>query len=143
MVPLVALWAPILLSAVFIFVASSINHMLLGYHSSDYQKLPDEDRVLAFLRPAAIKPGLYVFPHCTHKDMNSPALIEKQKQGPVGFLTMLPTGPPAMPKFLIEWFLYCLVIELFVAYLARYTVLYGAHYRFVLRVTGSASFLAY
>jgi hypothetical protein len=143
MVPLVTLWLPILLSAVFVFVASSIIHMLLGYHRSDYQKLPDEDKFLSFLRPSAIKPGLYVFPHCTHKDMNSPALIEKQKQGPVGYMTVLPSGPPVMPKFLIEWFLYCLVIELFVAYLAVHTVPIGARYRFVFRVTGSASFLAY
>jgi hypothetical protein len=142
-VPLVTLWLPILLSAVFVFVASSIIHMLLGYHRSDYQKLPDEDKFLSFLRPSAIKPGLYVFPHCTHKDMNSPALIEKQKQGPVGYMTVIPSGPPVMPKFLIEWFIYCLVIELFVAYLTVHTVPIGARYRFVFRVTGSASFLAY
>jgi hypothetical protein len=143
MVPLAALWLPILLSAVFVFVASSLIHMVLGYHSSDYQKLPDEEKILAFLRPAAIKPGLYVFPHCTHKDMNSPAVTERRKQGPVGFMTMLPSGPPAMPKFLIQWFVYCLVIGFFVAYLTGHTVPSGATYRAVFRVAGTAAFLAY
>ncbi|MBZ5667833.1 MAG: hypothetical protein LAO30_24990, partial [Acidobacteriia bacterium] len=105
MVPLTALWLPILLSAVIIFVASSIIHMLLKYHNSDYHQLPDEDKVLAGLRPANLKPGLYVFPFCTHKDMKSPALMEKFKQGPVGLLTIRPSGPPVMPKFLVQWFI--------------------------------------
>ena len=122
MVTLSALWLPILLSAVFVFIASSIMHMVLPYHRSDYSRLPDEDKVLAALRAASVQRGLYVFPHCTHKDMKSPAVIEKQKQGPVGFMTIVPSGPPAMPKFLIQWFVFCLVIGFFVAYLTGHTV---------------------
>src|SRR6202040_1464056 len=96
---LAALWLPILLSAVIVFIASSIMHMLLPYHRSDYSALPDEEKTLAALRATPLKRGLYVFPFCTHKDMKSPALAEKYKQGPVGFLNILPSGPPAMPKF--------------------------------------------
>lgn len=143
MVPLTALWLPILLSAVIIFVASSIMHMLLKYHQSDYSQLPDEDKILAALRPANLKRGLYVFPFCTHKDMKSPALIEKYKQGPVGFLTIVPNGPPALPKFLIQWFVYCLVIGFFVAYLTGRTLPRGTDYLAVFRVAGTAGFLAY
>jgi hypothetical protein len=143
MVPLTALWLPILLSAVIIFVASSIMHMLLKYHQSDYSQLPDEDKILAALRPANLKRGLYVFPFCTHKDMKSPALIEKYKQGPVGFLTIVPNGPPALPKFLIQWFVYCLVIGFFVAYLTGRTLPRGTDYLAVFRVAGTAAFLAY
>ncbi len=142
-VPLSALWLPILLSAIFVFVASSIMHMLLPYHRNDYGKLPEEDKVLAALRGVNLTPGLYVFPHCTHKDMKSPALIEKQKLGPVGFMTVLHSGPPAMPKFLIQWFVFCLVIGFFVAYLAGHTVAPGANYLVVFRVVGTAAFLAY
>src|SRR5256885_13124070 len=43
---------------------------------------------------------------CTHKDMSTPAMQEKYKQGPVGFLTIYPSAPPAMPKFLGMWFAY-------------------------------------
>jgi hypothetical protein len=143
MVPLTELWLPILLSAVIIFVASSIMHMLLKYHQSDYSQLPDEDKILAALRPANLKRGLYVFPFCTHKDMKSPALIEKYKQGPVGFLTIVPNGPPALPKFLIQWFVYCLVIGFFVAYLTGRTLPRGTDYLAVFRVAGTAAFLAY
>ena len=143
MVPLTALWLPILLSAVIIFVASSIMHMALKYHQSDYSQLPDEDKILAALRPANLKRGLYIFPFCTHKDMKSPALIEKYKQGPVGFLTILPSGPPAMPKFLVQWFVYCLLIGFFVAYLTGRTLPPGADYLVVFRVAGTGAFLAY
>jgi len=140
---LAALWLPILLSAVIVFVASFIMHMVLPYHRNDYSQLPDEDKILPVLRAAALKRGLYIFPFCTHKDMKSPAMIEKQKQGPVGFLTIFPSGPPAMPKFLTQWFVYCLLIGFFVAYLAAHTVAHGTHYLAVFRVVGTAAFLAY
>ena len=143
MVPLAALWLPIVLSAVVVFVASSIIHMLLTYHRSDYHQLPEEDKVLAFLRPLNLKRGLYVFPYCLPKDMKSPASIEKYKQGPVGLLTIMPSGPPAMPKFLIQWFVFCLLVGFFVAYLTGHTVLAGANYLTVFRVAGTAAFLAY
>jgi hypothetical protein len=143
MVSLTALWPPILLSAVIVFVASSIMHMLLPYHRSDYRQLPDEDKTLAGLRAAGLKRGLYVFPYCTHKDMKSPAIVEKYKQGPVGFMTILPSGPPALPRFLIQWLVFCLLIGFFVAYLTAHTVPPGANYLVVFRVVGTAAFLAY
>ena len=143
MVPFTALWLPIVLSAVIVFVASSIMHMLLPYHRSDYQKLPDEDKLLAALRAAGLKRGLYVFPFCTHKEMKSPAMIEKYKQGPVGMMTVFPSGPPVMPKFLGMWFVFCLVVGFFVAYLTGHTVMPGAQYPAVFRVAGTAAFLAY
>ena len=143
MVPLTALWLPILLSAVIVFIASSIMYMLLPYHRSDYQQLPEEDKLLATLRGAGLKPGLYHFPHCTHRDMKSPATMEKMKLGPVGMLTVFPSGPPAMPKFLGMWFAYCLIIGFFVAYLTGVTVAPGAPYLAVFRVAGTAALLAY
>ena len=97
MVALTALWVPILLSAVIVFVASSIIHMVLPYHRSDYKKLPDEDKVTAALRSAGVTRGMYVFPYCTHKEMKSPEVVEKFKRGPVGLLTVFPSGTPAMP----------------------------------------------
>ena len=143
MVSLTALWLPILLSAVIVFIASSIIHMVLAYHRSDYRQLPDEDKLLATLRAAGLKPGLYHFPFCTRKDMNSPAAQEKYKQGPVGMLTVFPSGPINMPKFHGMWFVYCLLVSLFVGCLTGRTVAPGAHYRAVFHVAGTAAFLAY
>lgn len=143
MVSLAALWLPIVLSAVIVFIASSIMHMVLPYHRSDYHQLPDEEKFLASLRPANLKRGLYVFPYCLPKDMKSPAAIEKYKQGPVGFLTIVPSGLPAMPKFLGQWFAFCLLVGFFVAYLTGHTVAEGARYPAVFRVAGTAAFLSY
>ena len=42
MVALSALWMPILLSAVAVFIASSAIHMVVKWHNSDFKKLPDE-----------------------------------------------------------------------------------------------------
>jgi hypothetical protein len=140
---LTVLWLPILLSAVIVFVASSIMHMVLPYHRNDYSQLPDEDKIRDVIRSANLKRGLYVFPFCTHKDMKSPTLQEKYKEGPVGFLNILPNGPPAMPKFLGQWFVYCLLIGYFVAYLTAHTVPAGSNYLAVFRVAGTAAFMAY
>ena len=143
MTPLASLWLPIILSAVIIFVASSIMHMLLPYHRSDYGKLPEEDKALAALRATGLKRGLYVFPFGTHKDMKSPAMIEKYNQGPVGMMITLPSGPPFLPKFLGLWFGYCLLIGFFVAYLAAHTIAPGTYYLAVFRIVGTAGFLAF
>ena len=141
MVPLSALWLPIVLSAIIVFVASSIMHMLLPYHRSDYGKLPDEDKVRTALR--GLQQGLYIFPFTSHKDMKSPAMVEKYKEGPVGRMSIAPNGPPAMPKFLGLWFVYTLLVGFFVAYLTGHTVLTGANYLAVFRVAGTAAFMSY
>ena len=85
---LTELWLPILLAAVAVFVASSIFHMLIPIHKSDYQKLDGEDGILEALRAAGVKPGTYMFPACdSMKDMNSPEMKAKYEKGPVGHLT--------------------------------------------------------
>ena len=62
MVPISSLWMPIVLSAVGVFVVSSISHMVLKLHKNDYAKLPDEDAVRAAMRSAGVRPGNYRFP---------------------------------------------------------------------------------
>jgi hypothetical protein len=144
MVPLTELWLPIVLSAVAVFVMSSIIHMVLPYHKGDYKGLPNEDQALEALRPLNIPPGTYHFPHCSsQKDMNTPEFQDKMKQGPTGILTMMPAGMPNMGKYLGCWFLYCLAVSVFVAYLAGRTLAPGEHYLHVFRVAGTAAFLAF
>lgn len=140
---LAALWLPIVLSAIIVFIASSIIHTVLPYHRGDYRKLPEEEAVLASLRSAGLTRGLYNFPHFTHQEMKTPAAQEKFKQGPVGFLTLFPSGAVNMGKFLGQWFFFCLLVVFFVAYLAAHTVLPGAPFRHVLRVVGTAAFLGF
>ncbi len=142
-VSLASLWLPILLSAVIVFIASAILHMVLPVHKGDYKKLPDEEKVGAAIRASGAGRGLYMFPFGTHQEMKSPAMMEKFKQGPVGTMTLLTPGPLNMGKYLGQWFVFCLVVNFFVAYLAAHTLAMGAHYLAVFRVVGTAGFLAY
>ena len=61
MVTIGALWLPILLSAVAVWVASAIIWMVMPYHKSDFRKLPDEDAALRALTPQGLVPGQYSF----------------------------------------------------------------------------------
>jgi hypothetical protein len=143
MVALTALWLPILLSAVIVFIASSIMNTVLPYHRGDYRQLPDEGKLLAVLRGAGLTRGLYIFPFCTQKEMKTPAMQEKYKQGPVGMMTVFPNGPVVLPKFLGQWLGYCLIVAFFVAYLTGHTVAPGTPYLAVFRVAGTVAFMAY
>jgi len=144
MVPIHALWLPILLSAVIVFVASSIIHMALPIHRSDYRQLPNEDVVLDALSTVGVSPGrTYHFPFTTHKDMKSPRTVEKFKRGPVGLLTIRPSGAPNMGKFLGQWFIYCVVVSIFTAYLTGRTRMPGSEYLEVFRIAGATAFIGY
>jgi len=144
MVPIHALWLPILLSAVIVFVASSIIHMALPIHKSDYRKLPDEEKVLDTMRASGVTPGReYRFPYCTQKEMKSPEAMEKFKRGPVGMLVIMPNGAMNMGKFLGQWFVYCVVVSIFAAYLTGRTRMPGADYLEVFRVAGCTAFIGY
>jgi hypothetical protein len=138
---LVALWLPIVVAAVIVFIASSIMHVVLPYHRSDCKQLPDESKAREALRGVA--QGLYVIPYSTHQMMKSPEIQKKYEEGPVGFLTVFPSGRPAIPKFMAMWFVYCLVISFFTAYLTWHTLAEGANYLVVFRVAGTAAFMAY
>lgn len=144
MIPLTDLWLPILLSTVIVFFASALMHMVLTYHKSDYRQLPDEDRVTDAIRNAGVTRGpAYFFPYCSFKDLKSPPVIEKFNRGPVGMLTVLPSGPPAMGKNLTQWFVYCLVISIFAAYLFGRLLAPGTDFLQVFRVVGTVAWLGY
>jgi nucleoside recognition membrane protein YjiH len=144
MVSITALWLPILLSAVIVFVVSSIIHMALPFHKSDYRKLPDEDKVTDTLRSVGVTPGrVYVFPYCTHKEMKSPEIQEKFKRGPVGFITIRPGGAPGLGKFLLQWFLYCIVVGISAACVAAATQPPATEYKRIFHVVGIVAFAGY
>lgn len=144
MVTLGALWLPIVVSAVAVFVGSTIIHMVLKYHQSDYQSLPGEDNVLAAMRNEGIKPGLYPLPYCgDFKELAKPEVQEKYKQGPVGFLTVVPSGVPNMAKGLVQWLVYCIVVGVVVAYVCGRVFGPGEDYLAVFRIAGTVAFLTY
>jgi hypothetical protein len=119
-------------------------HMVLTYHRADYQKLPDEDKVLAALRPLRIPPGDYMFPHATSMAaMKDPAFMEKLNAGPCAFMTVRPTGAPSMGGSLVLWFLSSVLVSVFAAYIAGHALAAGAPYLSVFRFTGTVAFAGY
>jgi hypothetical protein len=144
MVGLAALWLPILLSAVIVFVVSSLVHMVLPWHKSDYPKLPNEDQVMNALRPLGIPPGDYVVPRPSSQEgMRSPEFLEKMRKGPVIMMTVMPNGPMGMGKNLTQWFLFSVVVGVFAGYVAGRALPAGASYLAVFRFAGVTAFLAY
>ena len=143
MVQLTSLWLPILLSAVLVFIASSIIHMVIGYHGSDFKRLPDEDGMMEALRSFNLPPGDYQMP-CAGgaKGMKSPEFQEKYKKGPIALITIAPPGS-GMGSSLILWFIYSILIGVFAGYIAGHALTPGAYYLSVFRYAGSIAFASY
>ena len=144
MVPLMSLVWPILLSAVIVFIMSSIIHMLPLWHRSDYPGLPDEEGFRKAVGPMKIPPGDYFVPrHKGPAEMKEPAFIAKLTEGPRVMMTVLPNEHPSMGKPLAGWFVYSVVVSL-VAALAAATVLgAGTAYRVVFHTVGLVAFAGY
>lgn len=144
MVPLTSLLLPIVVSAVIVFVVSSIIHMVLPYHRSDFRKLPKEDEAQEALRRFNIPPGDYIVPYPEGREgMKKPEFIEKRNKGPIVFMTVLPGGPVSMSQSLVLWFLYSILVGLFAGYIAGRALGPGAHYLEVFRFVGAAAFMGY
>jgi hypothetical protein len=143
MTGLSALWMPILLSAVVVFIASSLIHMASPWHKSDYPKMANEDQVMDALRPLAIPAGDYFFPRPAGRDdMGLAAFAEKMKRGPVAVMTVMP-GYMSMGRNLSLWFGYIVVISAFAAYVAGRAVPPGTVYLQVFRFVGATAFIGY
>jgi hypothetical protein len=144
MVSLGSLWLPIILSSVLVFIASSLVHMVLGYHHRDYTKLPNEDAVRAALRNANPAPAQYIIPYCpSPKEMQTPEMKQKYVEGPVVVMNVIRPGIPAMGKNLGQWFGFLLVVSIFIAYIAAHSIPPGSRYLHVFRIVGAVGFLAY
>ncbi|PYS94453.1 MAG: hypothetical protein DMF50_12455 [Acidobacteria bacterium] len=125
--PFGSLWIPVIVSAVVVFVASSILHMAIQYHKADHKPLPNEDAVRDVLARGNLAPGVYFTPHCPDmKQLKEPAIQAKFEKGPVAIITIMPKGAPVMQKHLALWFLHA-----------------GDDGMLVMRTTGTVAFAAY
>src|SRR5689334_8984989 len=111
MTGIVSLWLPILVSAVVIFLVSSVIHMMMPWHKNDYARVPDEDTARAAIGPLAIPPGDYMMPRPLERgEMKSEAFMNKVHQGPNIVMTVLPNGPWSMGRNMGLWFVYLVVV---------------------------------
>ena len=141
---LAQLWLPILLSAVAVFLASSVLNMLLPFwHTADYRAFGNEDELRAVLRRGASGPGLYNLPFCTPESMKDAATQQKFREGPNALVLLRANGMVNLGAYLGQWFGFCLLVALCVAYLGAHTLAAGAPFTLVLRVTGTAALLGH
>ncbi len=143
-VPILSLWLPILLSAVVVFILSSLMHMVLRYHTKDFRKVPDEDALADVLRKINVPAGSYMLPYATSmQEMKSEDFKERVKRGPRAVMTIMPGGSVSMTGQLVQWFLYAVVIGIFSAYVAGRAVPEGAGFLSVFRFVGVTAFCCY
>jgi hypothetical protein len=144
MVSITSLWLPILLSAAAVFILSSIIHMFIGYHNSDFKKFSNEDQVMDAVRKLNIPPGDYFMPYSTsNKERNSQEFKNKMNKGPVAVMTVLPPGQMGMASNLIQWFLYCVLVGIIAAYVAGRAFDPGDDYLTIFRFAGCTAFAGY
>ena len=144
MTELPTLVLPIVVSALFVFIVSSILHTVVPFHKADYLKLPNEDRILEALRQFAIPPGDYMAPRAeSMAEMKTPEFDEKRKQGPVLVMTIMPSGPVSMGRHFVLWVAYSLVVAFIAAYVTGRALAPGADYLQVFRFAGTTTFCCY
>lgn len=144
MIALTALWLPILVASVIVFVASSLIHMATPWHKNDFPRLSNEDAFRDAVRPLAIPPGDYMIPRPqTRAELRAPEFAEKMKAGPVLVMTVLPTGQMSMARNLVGWFIYNVIVSIFSAYIAGRALGPGATYLEVFRFAGATAFIGY
>jgi hypothetical protein len=142
--PIVQLWLPILVSAVVVFFASFLLHMLVKHHNGDFKQIPNETRIMDELRKLKIPAGDYVFPFAKDdKERNTKEYKDKYNKGPVAIITIYPSGPMSMGASLAMWFVYSIVVGIFAAYIAGHALPPGAHYLSVFRFAGCTAFVGY
>lgn len=141
-------WTDLLLPAAastgFVFVASSLVHMVFQWHKPDYRALASEDATRQAIRAGHPTPGQYVMPHCGDmKQAAEPAMVAKYQEGPNAVLYVGPNGPPAMGKLLGAWVVYSFLLSLAAGYVAKSALPADAPYLAVFQVVGAAAFLGY
>lgn len=142
--PFGSIWLAVVVSAVAVWIASSIVHMLLGYHKADYSGFSNEDEVRAAIRKGGPAPGYYSVPHVEEmKSLGQPEVKAKFVEGPRALIALVPNGPPTMGKELAMWFGLNLLVSFLVGYVARHSLTPATDGRTVLRIAASVAFIAY
>jgi hypothetical protein len=144
MVPVMSLLAPIVLSGVIVFIASSLIHMVLGYHKADFRTLPAEDEVMGALQKFKLPPGDYMVPRPSSMEaMKSPEFKAKREKGPVMITTVLKGGAFSMGAPLLKWFIFCCVVSAFTAFVTGVTHAPGTAYKVIFQTAGTVAFMGY
>lgn len=141
---LLLFWLPILLSAVFVFVASAVINMAFKFwHAADMKGFANEEEVAAAIRKGNAGPGLYMIPFCDPATYNDPAVQAKFNQGPVGKIHLTANGMKSLGAHLGAWFAFCLLVSIACAGLAAYALPPNPGTHAIWHTVGLAALLGY
>lgn len=143
MVSLTALWLPIVVSAVLVFIVSALVWTVLKIHDPEWNPLPNDDRIYPVLREARPAPGQYYFPAAMKEAEKDPAVAASLKDAVSGYVYVNRQNPFDMRRNISFAIIHQFVIAIVVAYLAGRTLPAGTDYLAVFRVVGTAAVLAY
>ena len=137
-----ALWQPILVTAVVVFVAGWVIWSLMPWHKGDRGKTDDEEAVREAL--TSTEPGMYTLPNAPDtKAFKDPEFQKKYREGPQAFITVVPTGPHLFGGKLLLMFVYNLLVAVLCAYFVSRTMTPESDYLSVFRIAGTTAFIAY
>lgn len=139
---LLALWMPILITTIVLFVASFLAWVVMPHHKPDVRRWPDEERLMQFIRESGAGPGEYLFPLIDQKDMNEDWAKQRYGQGPWGMVHVWPAQPNT-PRNMLVTVSYFLVVTVLVAYVGVAALAPGASFGEVFRLIGTTAILAY
>ena len=127
---LIDLWLPILVATIGVFIVSSLIWTVIGWHNSDWKKLPDEEKAREALK--GVPHGQYALPYAKDvKAKQDPEWLAKAQEGPTAMITVWDGDPTKMGKQLAQWFTYILVITLILAYVTSKLVNSGQSFMMV------------
>lgn len=138
------LWIPIVVSAVAVFIVSSLMWMVSPHHKADIQALPDEAAFDKAMGELNIPAGLYMYPNCHGQDTKGDAFKGRWKSGPWGMVNVW-GSPPNFGKSLALTFLSYLLVSVFVAYIASnaFAANPSPTYLNVFQIVGPIAMVAY
>lgn len=138
-----SLWLAIVAASVALWIYGALSWMVLPQHTKDFKKLPDENKVLEFVRGLSVPPGVYLYPNfVTHSEAQKPENKAKCEQGPMGTLSVW--SKPNMGVNMAFTFVFYVVACSLIAYLAAAAgIPRGAGFGKVMQVAGTAGVLAF
>jgi mannitol-specific phosphotransferase system IIBC component len=137
-----ALWLPILVSAVVLFIASSIAWTVLTHHFHDHNKLPNEEEFMAQVRSMELPNATYIFPlYLSHKDAQNPDNVKRYNDGPRGVIMLWDV--PNIGRNLGLTFLYFFIIATVTAYIGWASMGPGVGFLKAFQVIGAIGVLVF
>ena len=138
-----ALWLPIIVSTIVVYLAMMVFNMLLPLHWKDFAPVEDEDGLLEALRSRNVTRGQYYFPFANSREgMASPEWKEKVNRGPVG-ITLIHRSGTSMTRQLVGQLILTFAIAIAAGYMGTAALGTGAPYLEVFQATGTAAFLGH